>query len=69
MKEIELPKATQKRSGKSSGSNGSKKNTSVSSHRSTGLGSVSCSPRGSLPPETTAAVLNYFHNATVQGAQ
>jgi hypothetical protein len=31
-------------------------------------GSVSISPRASVAPETTAAVLDLFHNATVQGA-
>lgn len=67
VKESEIPKVVQKRSGKNGGgSNSSKKSASITS-RSNELGSVSCSPHGSVPPESTATVLNYFHNATVQG--
>lgn len=72
---MEIPRPSQKRFGKG-GNNSSKKSMSSLSNRSNEhaasgeIGSVSSSPScfSATCEQPTAAVLNYFHYASVQGA-
>jgi hypothetical protein len=63
--EYEIPKTSQKRPGKKSSLHGGSRSSVTPA---AGIGSVCNSPSSSAPSEAAAAVLNYFHNATVQGA-